>query len=262
MKKLKLLFLPFAVVLLILSACGNDEPEATNDSAVDTESESVVEEPNEDEESSDTDGLFNEDLPEETGVDGCVEDDYGVSCSVVLPEEYEAFNKDLRDADDKSAEVAEVLFEEFTSIPSTDVGELYAEEISSDTFSTYINVLHTSGPAFERALDNYRIFTQNVIESYDKNFTDKATIPEVNYIFKSPDESGDGGELGRYRDNEAHTWFVFQFNLEECMENNCAVSEVPDALEYTDFIDTSDFMYEELNIEEYDINESLFKGSF
>src|SRR5699024_8456013 len=161
MKKLKLLFLSFAVVLLILSACGSDEPEVENDSTADTENESVVEESNEDEESTDTDELFNEDLPEETGVDGCVEDDYGVRCSVLLPDEYNAFNKELRDADEKSAEVAEVLFEEYTSIPSTDIGELYAEEISSDTFSTYINVLHTSGPAFERALDNYRILTQN-----------------------------------------------------------------------------------------------------
>lgn len=262
MKKLKLLFLPFAVVLLILSACGSDEPEVENDSTADTENESVVEESNEDEESTDTDELFNENLPEETGVDGCVEDGYSVSCSVVLPDEYTAFNKELRDADDKSAEVAEVLFEEYTSIPSTDIGELYAEEISSDTFSTYINVLHTSGPAFERALDNYRILTQNVIESYDKNFTDKAAVPEVNYIFKSPDKSGDGGELGRYRDNEAHTWFIFQFNLEECMENNCTVSEAVDALEYTEFIDTSEIMYEELNIEEYDVDPSLFKGGF
>lgn len=257
MEKLKVLFLPFAVVLLILSACSDEESEIEN------ENESVVEEESiESEESSDEDELFNEDLPEDTGVDGCEEDAYSVRCSVILPEEYDAFNKLLRDADDKSAEVAEVLFEEYTSIPSTDIGEIYAEETSSNTFSTYINVLHTSGRVFERALDNYRLMTKNVIESYDKNFTDKASIPEVNYIFKSPDTSGDGGELERYRDNEAHTWFVFQFNLEECMENNCVVSETADALEYTEFIDTSEFMYEELNIEEYEVDESLFKGNF
>ncbi|WP_462421088.1 hypothetical protein [Salinicoccus sp. Marseille-QA3877] len=279
MKKLKLLFLPFVVVLLILSACGNDEPEVESGNVTEEESsenEDVVQEGKVTEESS-GDELFKDNDSGHAQVDGCEIGNDGIedtlNCSVDLPEEYQAHDNDIRDADEKSAEVAGELFDELKMLPNTKgPSKMYVEEVSNNTFETYITFevgesgiglqhYDTYKTILENALNNYEKTIRYVVRAYDENFTDNANVKTVSYLSKVPDEVG-SEEIGVYTANEAHTWVVLQFNLEECAQNNCTAESTEEIYKYTNFMDTSDFMYEELNIEEYDVDESLFKGNF
>lgn len=283
MKKLKLLSLPLAVVLLILAACGNDEPEVESGNVTEEESsenEEVVQEEKEVTEESSGDELFKDNDSGHAQVDGCEIDNDDIEgvlkCSVDLPEEYQAHDNGIRDAGGKSAEVDRVLFDELEFIPnSKSPSSTYIEEVSNNTFEAFVtyesydvgmsdigfSYADTYKTILETASFNYTSKIPFIVRAYNENFTDKANVKTVSFLTKAPDVD-ESEEIGFYTDNEAHTWVVFQFNLEECAQNNCTAETTEEIYEYTDFIDTSDFMYEELDIEKYDVDESLFKGSF
>src|SRR5699024_1895947 len=89
------------------------------------------------------DELFKDNDSGHAQVDGCEIGNDGIEgvikCSVDLPEEYQAHDNDIRDADEKSAEVARVLFDELEFIPNTNgPSSTYIEEVSNNTFEAFV----------------------------------------------------------------------------------------------------------------------------